>query len=123
MQPQNNKNNMTLRSRARSFGYAINGLVKLVTQEANMRIHMLAAIVAVIAGAVVGLTATKWIALVFAISLVWMAEAFNTAIENLCDLVCNNEYHPVIKTIKDISAAAVLIAAAASVIIALFIFL
>jgi diacylglycerol kinase (ATP) len=39
---------------------------------------------------------------------VWVAEALNTAIEFLSDVV-SPDYHPLIKNAKDIAAAAVLI--------------
>jgi diacylglycerol kinase len=48
-------------------------------------------------------------------------ECLNTALETLCDRV-SPDYHPLIKRAKDISAAAVLIAAIGSVAIALLLF-
>ena len=59
----------------------------------------------------------------FPIALVWMAEAFNTCIEMLCDLWCKGEYHPQIKRIKDISAAAVLFISIAAAVTGAIIFL
>ena len=50
------------------------------------------------------------IILVFAIGFVWVAELFNTAIEKIMDFI-SKEQHPKIKLIKDLSAAAVLVAA------------
>lgn len=55
------------------------------------------------------------------ICLVIICELFNTAIEKLCDVV-TGEYHPVIGYIKDVSAAAVLLACLLSVIAGLIIF-
>ena len=46
---------------------------------------------------------------------------FNTALETLCDLV-EPEPHPLVKRAKDVSAAAVLIAAAGAVCVALLLF-
>jgi hypothetical protein len=54
--------------------------------------------------------------IVFAIALVWMAELFNTAIEKTADLI-SKEKHPQIKLIKDVAAAAVLIAAIAAAVV------
>ena len=53
--------------------------------------------------------------------LVLILELINTAIEHLCDIV-TKEIHPAIKIIKDVSAAAVLLAAAGSVVTGLIIF-
>ena len=45
----------------------------------------------------------------------------NTAIENLCNVV-QEEYHPIIKIVKDVAAAAVMWAAIISIIIGIIIF-
>lgn len=86
-----------------------------------MWIHVLATLVVVAAGQWRGLSTTQWSFIALAIALVWMAEGFNTAIERLCNLV-SREQHPIIKQVKDISAAAVLIAALAAAIIGLLVF-
>lgn len=88
-----------------------------------MRIHLAATIVVIIAGCIRHLDAKEWIAICIAIGLVWITEALNTAVEMMCDLFGRNMYHPAIKVIKDISAAAVLIAALVSVAVAGFVFL
>jgi len=54
--------------------------------------------------------------------LVLMLELVNTALEYLCDIV-TTDFHPIVKIVKDIAAAAVLISAAGSVITGLIIFL
>ena len=54
--------------------------------------------------------------------LVWIAELFNTAIERLSDIV-SKDFHPSIKFIKDISAAAVLVSAVIAMITGSIIFL
>jgi len=47
---------------------------------------------------------------------VWSAEAFNTALELLCELV-SPEFHPLVGRAKDVAAGAVLIAAIGSAIV------
>lgn len=79
-----------------------------------MLIHVLATITVIALGWWRGFSTVKWVLTFFAIALVWMAEAFNTAIERLCDTV-TEEYHPLIKQVKDISSAAVLIASIVAV--------
>ncbi len=110
-----------IRARARSFSFAFAGLRELLFTEHNMWIHTLATIVVVAAGQWRGLSTGQWSFITLAIALVWMAEGFNTAIERLCNAV-SREQHPIIKQVKDISAAAVLIAALAAAIIGLLVF-
>lgn len=117
------KKEANVRSRIKSLSYAATGIVSLLKQEPNMRLHLAATIAVVIAGAAKGLRPSQWSLLAFAIGLVWMAEAFNTAIEIFCDLASDYQFHPVIKKIKDISAAAVLIASLTSIVIGITIFL
>jgi diacylglycerol kinase len=113
---------MNVAARIASFKYALQGIRQLISNEPNMKIHFVAAMIAVLAGFAKGLTSGQWVALTLTIGLVWLCEAFNTALEILCDLVCNQQYNTTIKAIKDISAGAVLIAATVSVLTGIFIF-
>ena len=56
------------------------------------------------------ITATEWCCLIICFTAVWTAEALNTALELLTDLV-SPEYHPLAGQCKDVAAGAVLIAA------------
>jgi len=67
-------------------------------------------------------TGIEAIAITFATGFVWSAELFNTSIEKLADKV-TMEYNDTIKMIKDISAAAVLIAAIVALTTGLIIFI
>ncbi len=118
----NNEKSLTIKLRAKSFSYAINGIVQLLRQEPNAKLHSLATIVIIIAGFVRHVNRWQWVALVFAIGLVWITEAINTCIERLCDFCCDNKFHLSVKIIKDIAAAAVLIAAMVSIAIATIVF-
>jgi len=113
----------SFRSRIKSFGYAFAGLTQLLKQEPNVRIHLVATVAVIIAGIIQKLSNAEWVVIAIAVGLVWIAEAFNTALEMLCDLITDHTFHPVVKKIKDISAAAVLVASITSIIIALFVFL
>lgn len=62
------------------------------------------------------ITAIEWAVLVLAMALVLSLEALNTAIE-LAVTLASPEPHPLAKAAKDVSAAMVLIAATASVIV------
>lgn len=118
-----NKKSDSPKARAQSFTYAIRGAVTLIKQEPNARIHAVVSIAVIIAGFIKQLSTYEWIAIAFAIGIVWVAEALNTTVELLCDLYCKGEYNERVKVIKDIAAAAVLIASITSIAIGLLIFL
>ena len=108
--------------RCNSLQYAADGIVRALYSEINMRVHFIATIVVVIAGLCKGLLAWQWVALTIVMGMVWMAEMINTALEILCNLVCDNRFHPTVKMIKDISAGAVLVTAIVSIITGIFVF-
>jgi len=112
---------INLKKTLRSFRYAAEGLWGLFVYENNARFHLLAALAVSIAGWFFELNPTEWALIVIAIGGVWSAEAFNTALEKLCDMV-QPEQDPRIKIIKDLAAAGVLITAGVAFIIALLIF-
>ncbi|MDR2040029.1 MAG: diacylglycerol kinase family protein [Bacteroidales bacterium] len=105
----------------KSFGYAFKGIEQLIRSEQNARVHLLATVVVIIAGITVGISNGEWAVICIAIGLVWMAEAINTALEKLVDIV-SPERNPKAKAIKDMAAGAVLICAVMAVAVALFIF-
>lgn len=104
----------------RSFRFAGQGIIDLFRYENNAKVHLLLAILVVAAGVYLELSRTEWAIILTQIGLVWAAEAFNTAIEKLCDFVSPG-LHPQIKAIKDISSGAVLILAITAVVIGLII--
>ena len=89
---------------------------------AHARIHAVATIIVVSSGIYMKITVSEWCFLILAIVMVLAAEAFNTAIEELSDMVEPN-FDKRIGRIKDISAAAVLFLAFGSLIIGGFVFL
>jgi undecaprenol kinase len=107
--------------RATSFRNAFSGLYRLARTERHFQIHLFAAACAVILAALFGFSLIEWAILVLIISLVLVAEGVNSAIERTLDTTTPS-FHPLAKAAKDISAGAVLIAAIASIIIALLLF-
>jgi undecaprenol kinase len=107
--------------RATSFRNAFSGLYRLATTERHFQIHLFAAACAVILAALLGFSRVEWAILVVTISLVLVAEGVNSAIERTLDTTTPG-FHPLAKAAKDISAGAVLVAAIASVIIALLLY-
>lgn len=109
-----------LGKRLKSFQHAGRGLL-LLTKEANARVHLAAACIAVLLGLVLGIGATDWAILVLCIGLVIAAEGMNTALERIVDLV-SPEWHPLARDAKDLAAGAVLVAAIAAAIVGVLIF-
>lgn len=112
----------TIRKRLKSFVYASNGIRLLITKEHNAWIHCFAAVCVVIAGIILKLSEMEWIAVCMCIGMVLSAEAVNSSIETLADLV-SPEYNEAIKKTKDLAAGAVLILAITAAIIGLIIFI
>ncbi|QDK78959.1 diacylglycerol kinase family protein [Spirosoma sp. KCTC 42546] len=104
----------------RSFRFAGQGILDLFRFENNAKVHLLIAGLVVATGLYLQLSRTEWAIILTQIGLVWAAEAFNTAIEKLCDFVSPGR-HPQIKAIKDLSSGAVLILAIIAVIVGLII--
>ncbi len=104
-----------------SFYFAFNGIKLCFKSERNFRVHCIATIIVVTLGILFNISNTEWVMILLCIAFVLCLEIINTAIEKLCDVV-QPEKHPMIKIIKDMSAAAVLIGAVISVIIGAIIF-
>ena len=110
-----------LTGRLRSFGHAFRGLALLLRTQHNARIHAVATILVVAAGALLRISPTEWTLLALAIVCVWVAEALNTSIEFLVDLA-SPEHHPLAAKAKDVAAGAVLIAAVGSLAVGVLVF-
>ncbi|MGP1679831.1 MAG: diacylglycerol kinase family protein [Burkholderiales bacterium] len=110
-----------LSARLRSFGHAFRGLKLLLQTQPNARIHAVATVLVVAAGALLRIAPAEWALIVLAIACVWVAEALNTSIEFLVDLV-SPDPHPLAGKAKDVAAGAVLVAAIGSAIIGGFVF-
>lgn len=111
----------SIRHRLRSFRFAFQGLRILVKTQHNTWIHLLVTLCVVSAAALLQASSGDWCLLIIAIALVWITEAFNTALEFLAD-VASPDFHPTIGYSKDVAAAAVLLATLAAVSIGLLIF-
>lgn len=109
-------------ARLKSFKYAFNGLRILVTDEHNSRVHVIAAFGVIGAGFYFNISAMEWLGVVLSIGFVISMEIINSTIENICDFI-SPEKHKLIKKIKDLAAAAVLISALTSIVIAAVIFI
>ena len=108
------------RGRGRSFACALRGIAMLLRTQMNARIHLLATAVVIAAGFTFRISRGEWVPLAFAIGIVWIAEAVNTAIEALADRICR-ERDEAIGRAKDIAAGAVLLAAITAAVIGLLV--
>src|ERR1051326_473491 len=84
------------------------GVVYTFKTQRHMRFHLYVVLVVLLLGMFVNLGLREMLVLLFTISLVIIAEMFNSAIEATVDLVSPN-YSPLAKFAKDIAAGAVLI--------------
>ena len=113
---------LSFKSRLKSFSFAFAGIKDFWLNEPNAKLHLLAAIVAIIAGFILHISSAEWLFVALAITLVFASEMFNTALEKLCDKVAP-EMHPLIKTVKDLAAGGVLITAFFAFLTGMIIFL
>jgi len=111
----------SFRQRLRSFRYAFRGILFMAKTQHNFWIHLAIAVLVIVAGFLFCISLIEWVLVIFAIGLVLSAEAFNSAIEQLTDLI-SPDIHPRAGRVKDLAAGAVLLTAMAAALIGLLIF-
>jgi diacylglycerol kinase (ATP) len=116
------KKKFSLKARGQSFRYAFQGIIYFFQSEPNTWIHLLGTITVIILAIIFPVSDLEIISLSVAIGFVWTAELFNSAIEKMMDLV-SMEKNQAIKEVKDIAAAAVLIAAITALVVGCFVFI
>lgn len=112
----------SFKKRLQSFGFAINGIIKVIQNEHNARIHVLALILVVSSGLFLDIDSMEWIAISIVAGMVILTELLNTAIERLADFV-EPKWNDKIGLIKDYCAGAVLISAVVAAIVGGIIFI
>lgn len=105
----------------KSFRYAGRGLKQAWTEELNFRIEVVVAALILFLGWWLKLEMIQMVVVVLACGLVLTLELVNTMIEHISDMLKPRLDHYV-RQIKDLSSAAVLVAALTAVIIAVYIF-
>lgn len=103
------KKTTLLAGQLRRFKYAFEGVIEAFTVETSVRIHFAIALVATILGFVFEISRGEWFVQLIFISLVISLEMLNSVVELLVDEQFKT-IHPVAKSMKDISAGAVLVA-------------
>jgi undecaprenol kinase len=106
----------------KSFTYTLRGLQHTLVHEQNFRIELFCAFVTIGFAFVFNIGKVEWLVVIINIAAVITAELFNTAIENLCNMI-HKTTHPIIKIVKDVSAAAVVITALCALVCGCIIFI
>jgi diacylglycerol kinase len=113
---------MAFEKKIHNIRYALNGIRIAWREEFSFRVQIAVMIAVLVLGWFFGISKTEWFMVLITIGFVLSAEAFNTALEELCDKF-KTDPDPHIAKIKDLSAAAVLIASLAAFVVGLIIFL
>lgn len=111
-----------LKRLAKSFHNAFRGVIRLLNDQQNARIHATAAILVGILAYTLGVSRVEATILFMSIIMVFAIEILNTAIEKLSDIIEPRD-DARIAYIKDGMAGAVLITAIIAVVVAILIFL
>ena len=117
-----NNNDSFLRGRIRSLKFALRGMWLLITTEDSIKAQLFVALIATIIGFYFNISNVEWMIQFLAIGLVLVAEALNTAVEEVADFI-HPDYHKKIGLIKGIAAGAPSFAAFFALIIAGFIYI
>jgi diacylglycerol kinase (ATP) len=110
-----------IKSRLKAFGYAFSGWWYVIRTQRNAWIHIVVSLAVILMSFFLHISPGGWALIILAIALVWIAEFLNTALEAVVDLASNHQQHELARLGKDVGAAAVLIAAIASIIIGLLV--
>lgn len=101
---------------AQSFNHAYRGIIYAIRTQRNMRFHVVASLVVLVVSLLLGVNAIELSVLALVITVVFVTELFNTAMEFAVDLV-TQEYHPLAKLAKDVSAGAVLVSSVGALLV------
>ena len=110
-----------LRRLAKSFSHAFHGVVVVFRSEQNFRIQVAVAVLVLLSALWFRVRYEEWIILIFLIGAVLVLELVNSILERIVDTF-KPRIHPVVKEIKDIMAAAVLIASFIALLVGVTIF-
>lgn len=112
---------MGRRSLKESFANALDGIGYAIVSGRNMKIHLLATVLAVATGFWLGINRLEWVMISVCICMVLTAETLNSALEKTVDLI-TSQYHPLAKHAKNMAAGAVLLTAINAVIVGILVF-
>ena len=105
-----------------SFNYAFEGLLHALRTQRHMRWHVLLGGLVVLLALWLKLTKEETLAILLTVTLVLVAEMFNTAVEVAIDLF-TKEYHPLAAVAKNVAAGAVLLTAINALVVGYMVFI
>ena len=105
----------------KSFYFALNGLAYVWKAEQSFRFQILIAAVVIFGGFFFKLSLMEFSLLTLLIVFVLAAEILNTVMEKLLDIAHPN-WSPAVKTVKDISAAIVLVFSLGALVVGILLF-
>ncbi|MBC8100075.1 MAG: diacylglycerol kinase family protein [Armatimonadetes bacterium] len=109
---------ITSRNRVVSLGYALAGWLYMLRWQKNTRIQAVASIAVMGVALWLQISLIALAIIILAITVVWMAEFINAAVEAVVNLA-SPDVHPMAKVAKDVASAAVLLGVVAAVLIGL----
>ncbi|MBK8136179.1 MAG: diacylglycerol kinase family protein [Chloroflexi bacterium] len=104
-----------------SLGYALSGWLYMLRWQRNTRIQAAASLASLVLALLLKISFVEMALLILTITIVWMAEFINAAVEAVVNLASPG-FHPMAKVAKDVASAAVLLGVVASILIGLLIF-
>jgi len=111
---------ITSPNRIASLGYAVAGWLYMLRRQKNTRIQAVASVLALVLALWLQIEPVSLAILILTITIVWMAEFINAAVEAAINL-STSERHPMAQVGKDVASAAVLLGVVASILIGLLV--
>lgn len=112
---------MDTRRWLRSFRYAYEGIQYALSGQRNLKFHFFVSILVLLLALIFRVSKVEILFLLLSITLMFVTEMLNTAIEKAVDLAMP-DLHPIAKIAKDVAAGAVLVAAVFAVAVGMIIF-
>lgn len=107
--------------RIKSIKYALKGMFILITSEDSIKAQLFISFLSILLGLFFNISSSEWMFQFVCIGLVLVAEAANSAIEEVADFI-HPEFHEKIGKIKDIAAGIPTFAAIIALIVASIIY-
>ncbi len=101
---------MPLKQWIKSVNFAIEGILHAAKTQRHLRYHFYAAVIVLLLSYTVGVTRIEFLIIALSVIAVLLSELFNTAIENLVDILSPSHSEKA-RIVKDIAAGAVLVTA------------
>ena len=104
-----------------SINHAITGITYALRTQRNIRIHLAAAVLVLLASLYLSISRVELLILLLTIGVILVAEMLNTAMEVALNYMISS-FHPIVRIIKDLCAGAVLFATIIAVVIGYIVF-